>query len=217
MSVAEINHASVHRTSSIDPRHTARARVEQAVADLASGRSIVLFDPRRGEASLVAAAEFVTTASVAFMVRYASGFVKVAVPEEDCVRLLLPPMWQFGGFDASSVPAVTVDAVAGTGTGISAADRAQTIRTIADPVTVPTALSRPGHVAPIIARRGGTGVAETVVRLVRAAGLRPMAALCELVSPADPTRMADERDSIDFARDHALTFVSVFDAVICAQ
>ncbi|MDR7173031.1 3,4-dihydroxy-2-butanone 4-phosphate synthase [Nocardia kruczakiae] len=208
MSVAEIK-----PMSPIDARQTDRARVEQAAADLAAGRSIVLFDPTCGEANLVAAAEFVTTDSVAFMVHYTSGFVKVAVPEEDCVRLLLPPMWQFGGFDASSVPAVTVDAVEGTGTGISAADRARTIRTIADPRTVPTALSRPGHVAPIIARRGGSGVAESVVQLMRVAGLRPMAALCELVSPTDPTRMADEQESIDFARDHALTFVSVFDAV----
>ncbi|WP_083865487.1 3,4-dihydroxy-2-butanone-4-phosphate synthase [Nocardia brevicatena] len=209
MSVAEIKHLSP-----MDVRQTGRARVEQALVDLAAGRSIVLFDPACGEASLVAAAEFVTTGSVSFMIRHTSGFVKVAVPEEDCVRLLLPPMWQFGDFGASSVPAVTVDAVEGTGTGISAADRAQTIRTIADPATVPPALSRPGHIAPIIARRNGTGVAESVVRLLRVAGLRPMAALCELVSPTAPARMAGEQESIDFARDHAMTFVSVSDVVI---
>ena len=212
MSVAELNHMCA-----VDARQIRTAYVVQALADLAAGRSIVVFDSACGEASLVTAAEFVTTGSLSFMVRHTSGFVKVAVPDEDCVRLLLPPMWQFGDLDASSVPAVTVDAVEGTSTGISAADRARTIRAIADPDTVPAALSRPGHVAPIIARRGGTGMAESVVQLMRLAGLRPMAALCELISPADPTRMADEQQSVDFAREHALAFVPVFNAVLSAR
>lgn len=212
MSIAEIR--SVPR---LDPRFAVQARVERAVADIAAGKSIVLFDPVCGEASLVVAAEFATTESLAFMIRHTSGFVKVAVPEEDCVRLQLPQMWQLVAPAVSSIPAVTVDAVEGIGTGISAADRAHTVRTIADPRTVPSGLSRPGHVAPIIARNAGSGTAETIVRLGQAAGVRPMAAMCELVSPIDATRMANEGEGSDFARDHALTFLSVFDVATRMQ
>ncbi|MDT2006198.1 3,4-dihydroxy-2-butanone-4-phosphate synthase [Rhodococcus opacus] len=85
MSIAEISYMP-----RLDPRCTVQARVERAVADIAAGESIVLFDPACGEASLVVAAEFATTESLAFMIRHTSGFVKVAVPEEDCVRLQLP-------------------------------------------------------------------------------------------------------------------------------
>ena len=209
MSIAEIS-----CMPRLDPRCTVQARVERAVADIAAGESIVLFDPACGEASLVVAAEFATTESLAFMIRHTSGFVKVAVPEEDCVRLQLPQMWQLVASAVSSIPAVTVDAVEGIGTGISAADRAHTIRTIADPRTVPSGLSRPGHVAPVIARNAGSGIAETIVRLVQAANMRPMAAMCELVSPIDATRMASEGEVSDFARDHALTYLSVSDVAM---
>lgn len=205
--------ADIRRTFRVDARCPAGARVRRAAAAVAAGRTIVLLDPARGESRLVVAAEHATTESLAFMIRHTSGYVEVAVPEEDCERLHLPCMWPFG--DASgSVPAVTVDAVEGVTTGISAADRAHTIRTIADPRTGPSALSRPGHVAPVIARNGGAGFAESVVQLMKVAGVRPMAALCEPVSPVDPTRMATEEESIDFATDHALTFLSVFDLAV---
>ncbi|MDV7352011.1 3,4-dihydroxy-2-butanone-4-phosphate synthase [Rhodococcus oxybenzonivorans] len=209
MSIAEISYLP-----RLDPRCTVQARVERAVADINAGKLIVLFDPACGEASLVVAAEFATIESLAFMIRHTSGLVKVAIPEEDCVRLQLPQMWQLVASVVSSIPAVTVDAAEGIGTGISAADRAHTIRTIADPRTVPSGLSRPGHVAPVIARNAGSGLAETIVRLVQAANMRPMAAMCELVSPIDATRMANEEEGSDFARDHALTYLSVFDVAM---
>ncbi|WP_186301110.1 3,4-dihydroxy-2-butanone-4-phosphate synthase [Rhodococcus sp. WB9] len=210
MSIAEIRYMSP-----FDARNTAHARFDRTAADIARGKTIVLFDPACGESNLVVAAEHATTESVAFMIRHTSGFVKVAVPEEDCVRLQLPQMWQLVQSAESSIPSVTVDAVEGIGTGISAADRAHTIRTIADPRTDSSALSRPGHVAPLIARGAGSGMAESVVRLMRSAGVRPMGALCELVSPVDATRMANKEESLGFASDHALTFLSVFDVAMC--
>ncbi|QRI77344.1 MULTISPECIES: 3,4-dihydroxy-2-butanone-4-phosphate synthase [Rhodococcus] len=208
MSIAEFR-----RASRLDPRCPAGARVRRAAADISAGRMTVLVDPTCGESTLVVAAECATTESMAFMIRHTSGYVNIAVPEEDCERLHLPRMWPFDG-SASSIPAVTVDAVEGVGTGISAADRAHTIRTIADPRTDRSALSRPGHVAPVIARNTGTGTAEKVVQLMRTAGMRPMAAMCELVSPVDATRMATEKESVHFATDHELAFLSVFDLAV---
>ncbi|MFZ2177244.1 MAG: 3,4-dihydroxy-2-butanone-4-phosphate synthase [Rhodococcus sp. (in: high G+C Gram-positive bacteria)] len=187
------------------------ARVERVAADIAAGRIIVLFDPVVGEAVLVVAAEFATTACLAFMVRYTSGFVKVTVPESDCIRLQLPPMWALAESQGCHELTVTVDASEGIGTGISAADRAQTIRTIADVAAGPAALTRPGHVAPMVVNANDPGTSGAVVRVMTRAGLRPLAAVCELVSPADGTAMADEAESIAFAHTHSLSFLSASD------
>ncbi|MGW4335018.1 3,4-dihydroxy-2-butanone-4-phosphate synthase [Rhodococcus koreensis] len=192
---------------------TSTARLGTAAAAVSAGRTVVLFDPASGEANLVFAAEFATTAALAFMIRHTSGFVKVTVTEDECVRMQLPPMWALPESTGCSDLAVTVDAVDGIGTGISATDRACTIRTIADPATGPADLSRPGHVAPVIARGTGAGLADAVVRIMRAAGVRPVGALCELVSPSNETAMASEAESIEFGRRHGLAFVSVNDVM----
>ncbi|MBC2637661.1 MULTISPECIES: 3,4-dihydroxy-2-butanone-4-phosphate synthase [unclassified Rhodococcus (in: high G+C Gram-positive bacteria)] len=208
--------AAADRTGSAAALH----RVERATAAAAAGRALVLADPVRGETNLVLAAELASTELLAFMIRHTSGFVKVTVSVPDCERLQLPPMWPLAGHAPRCNLAVSVDAVEGVGTGISAADRAHTIRTIADPATVAFDLARPGHVVPVIAHDpspsvlgipSAYGAPDAVVDLMRAAGLRPLGALCELVSPADETVMADETEGVAFARRHSLAHLSILD------
>ncbi|HEY9310874.1 3,4-dihydroxy-2-butanone-4-phosphate synthase [Williamsia sp.] len=198
-------------------------RAKEALTAAALGSTMVLFDPIRGETNLVAAAASATTEQLAFLIRHTSGFVNIVVSQHDCERLQLPPMWPLANAAPRRNLAVSVDAVVGVGTGISAADRAHTIRTVADPGAVAADLSRPGHVVPVIAHDpawsamfGITptyGAPEAVVDLMRVARLQPLGALCELVSPVDETRMADETEGLAFARNHALTYLSTFDVL----
>nr|WP_271213718.1 3,4-dihydroxy-2-butanone-4-phosphate synthase [Rhodococcus wratislaviensis]GLK40933.1 hypothetical protein GCM10017611_78080 [Rhodococcus wratislaviensis] len=219
MSIAEFTkpHSLRPRVAKGDALAAVTARVERAATDIAAGRTVVLFDPAVGEAILVVAAELATTTSLAFMIRHTSGFVKVTVSEPDCIRLQLPLMWALTESRPCHQLTVTVDASEGIGTGISAADRAYTIRTIADATARSAALNRPGHVAPIVIVDNDTGTTGAVVRVMARAGLRPLAALCELVSPTDGTAMADEAESIAFARTHSLTFLSAFDLAVSSS
>ncbi|MGQ4596390.1 3,4-dihydroxy-2-butanone-4-phosphate synthase [Nocardia sp. R6R-6] len=196
---------------------TGQPRVEEVLRDLAQGRMVVLCGSSPGEAVLTLAAEFATTASLAFIIRHTSGFVSVAVREADCVRLQLPPMWPLTDSGTVGGFTVTVDAASGISTGISAADRARTIRALADPRSRACDFTRPGHVAPIRARRGGIaqnpGPVEAVVELLTRAGVRPIGAMAELVSELVPTSTAGAREGAEFAATHGLSFVSVDDVV----
>ncbi|MGY4098806.1 3,4-dihydroxy-2-butanone-4-phosphate synthase [Nocardia sp. R16R-3T] len=194
-----------------------RSRVERAIRELAWGRIVMLSDSKRGQTDLVLAGQFASTASIAFMVRHTSGFVGVAMCDTECLRLQFPPMWALNESGTVDGYTVTVDAVAGITTGISAADRASTIRAIADPCSCASDFSRPGHVAPIRAHRGGVvekpGSVEAVVELLRCAGMRPVGAMAELVSELVPTTMAGPVEGAEFARKHGLSFISVDDVV----
>ena len=173
-------------------------------ARLALGDPVVVMQSS-GEGDLVFAAETATVEVVAFAVRHTAGFLRVALPTADCARLDLPPMVPFGaGRDT-----VTVDARLGVRTGISARDRARTIRLLAAPDAGPADFVRPGHIAPI--STGGLGApddaAERAGRVVGDAGLRPVAVLCGIVSRADPTRMARHAELAAFAAEHGLDLV----------
>ncbi|MEV6896155.1 3,4-dihydroxy-2-butanone-4-phosphate synthase [Amycolatopsis sp. NPDC051372] len=140
-----------------------------ALAALGRGEPVLLDD------CLVLSAELVTTASMAFLIRYTSGFACVALPRERLRALRIPLL---PADDTDCPPfAVSVDAAGGTTTGISAHDRALTARTLAVRTTTWTDLTRPGHVVPILARPGCTGVAEAAVELCRRAGLAAAAVL----------------------------------------
>src|SRR5271167_174383 len=124
--------------------------VEQAIEDIAAGRPVVVVDDedRENEGDLIFAAELVTPELVAFMVRYTSGYICVPITEADADRLDLPPMFHTNQDRRGTAYAVTVDAREGVSTGISATDRARTIRMLADPETNSVDLARPGHVVP---------------------------------------------------------------------
>ncbi len=191
--------------------------IDEAVAAIAAGRAVVVVDDddRENEGDLIFAAEHATPEMLAFMIRHTSGFVCVPLLEEDCERLELPPMHAVNECPRGTAYTVTVDAREGIDTGISAADRARTIRLLADPGTRPDDLLRPGHVVPLRTRPGGTlerpGHTEAAIDLVRLAGLRPAGVLCELVN--DDGTMQRLPDLRRFADVHGLTLVSIADLV----
>lgn len=193
--------------------------VEHVLAELAAGHPVLVVDgeDRENEGDLIIAADRVSTATMAFVVRHTSGFVCVALPAQECERLALPPMHHGGGDRFGTAYRVTVDAAEGGGTGISARDRAHTARLLAAPSTQPADLNRPGHVIPLAARAGGVlaraGHTEAAVDLTRLAGLRPAGVLCEVVSAREPSQMARRPELLDFAAEHGLAMITIADLV----
>lgn len=196
---------------------TTFARIERAMAEINAGRPVVVVDDanRENEGDLIFAAELATPELVAFMVRYTSGYICTALTEGECDRLDLPPMHHTNQDRRGTAYTVTVDARAGVSTGISAADRAHTIRLLADPGTGPEDLARPGHVVPLRAREGGVlrrpGHTEAAIDLTRLAGLRPVGVLCELVN--DDGTMMRGPDLERFCAEHSLLLVTIADLI----
>ena len=211
--------ASTSAGTTAADRRRAFELIERAVADLAEGKPVVVIDDedRENEGDLIFAAEKATPELVSFTVRYTSGYVCVALTETDCDRLDLPPMHHTNSDNFRTAFTVTVDAKEGVSTGISAADRAHTIRLLADPEATPGDLVRPGHVLPLRAREGGVlrrpGHTEAAVDLARMAGLAPAGALCEIVSQKDDTDMARGDELRVFAEDHELTLITIADLI----
>jgi 3,4-dihydroxy 2-butanone 4-phosphate synthase / GTP cyclohydrolase II len=162
--------------------------VESAIAEIAAGRLVIVADDenRENEGDLIMAAEKATPETVNMMIRYGSGIVCVPTVEPQLRRLGLGPMVARNRESHRTDFTVSVDAAEGISTGISAYDRARTIRLLADPATRPEQLVQPGHVFPLRARPGGVleraGHTEAAVDLATLAGLTPMGVLCELVN-----------------------------------
>jgi 3,4-dihydroxy 2-butanone 4-phosphate synthase/GTP cyclohydrolase II len=188
-------------------------RVETAIAAIANGEFVVVLDheDRENEGDLIMAAELVTPEAIAFMVRYTSGLVCVGMAGERLDELDIPLMVQGGTEAKGTAFTVSVDVRAGTTTGISAADRAATVRALVDPASAPGDFARPGHVFPLRARPGGVlrrpGHTEAAVDLASLAGLSPAGVLCELVRPDG--EMARGSDLAAFAAEHGLAIVTV--------
>ncbi|PBC36300.1 3,4-dihydroxy-2-butanone-4-phosphate synthase [Rhodococcus sp. ACS1] len=169
--------------------------VDQCLEQLRAGKPVLVLDDenRQNEADLVMAAQFVTTQDAAYFRRHTSGFFCVAMPAERTRALGLPLMVGDPTNPLGTAFTVSVDAATGTSTGISAADRARTIRLLADRETVDTDLTRPGHVLPLRARNGGVlvrpGHTEAAVDLCTLAGLSPVGLICEVTT-------ADKRDML---------------------
>jgi 3,4-dihydroxy 2-butanone 4-phosphate synthase/GTP cyclohydrolase II len=193
--------------------------VERAVAEIKAGKAVVVVDDedRENEGDLIFAAELATPELVAFMVRYTSGYICVPISESDADRLDLPPMFHINQDRRGTAYAVTVDAREGVSTGISATDRARTIRMLADPNTSSADLARPGHIVPLRARDGGVlrrpGHTEAAVDLAVLAGLNPAGTLCEIVSEKDPAGMARAEELRLFADEHGLAMISIADLI----
>ena len=189
--------------------------LDEALRALRTGGSVVVVDDetRENEGDLVMAAEHATPETMAFIVRHTSGFVCVAMPSSVADALALPPMvpTSRNSDRMRTAYAVTVDARSGVNTGISAADRAHTARTLANPQSGPADLTRPGHVVPLRARENGVleraGHTEATVDLCRLAGLNPVGILCEVVN--DDGSMARRPDLLKFARRHRLPIITI--------
>ncbi|MGH3671295.1 MAG: bifunctional 3,4-dihydroxy-2-butanone-4-phosphate synthase/GTP cyclohydrolase II [Pseudonocardiaceae bacterium] len=198
---------------------SAFASIDRAVADVAAGRPVIVIDDedRENEGDLIFAAARATPELLAFTVRYTSGYICVALTGEDCDRLDLPPMYHVNQDKRGTAYTVTVDARAGVSTGISAADRARTIRLLADPDAKSVDFVRPGHVVPLRAKEGGVlrrpGHTEAGVDLARMAGLAPAGALCEIVSAKEDGEMARREELEVFAAEHDLTLITIADLI----
>ncbi|HEV7899141.1 MAG TPA: bifunctional 3,4-dihydroxy-2-butanone-4-phosphate synthase/GTP cyclohydrolase II [Planosporangium sp.] len=193
------------------------ADIQRAIAEIAAGRPVIVVDDedRENEGDLIFAAELATPELLAFTVRYTSGFICAPLTEADADRLELPPMYHTNQDRRGTAYTVTVDAREGVSTGISAADRAHTIRLLADPATTPAGLARPGHVVPLRARKGGVlrrpGHTEAAIDLAELAGLRPAGVLCELVNDDGTMMRLPELEK--FAAEHDLTLISIADLI----
>lgn len=184
--------------------------------DLRAGKMAVLIDDedRENEGDLVCAAEHVTAEVINFMLREGRGMLFVALDGATCDRLDLPPQAAVNTTQRGTAYTLTVDASArfGLTTGVSAADRAMTIRTLADPATRPGDLDRPGHVQPLRARDGGTlvraGHTEGMVDLCRLAGLRPAAVGIEIMNPDGSMARLDQVRALCKANELGLTSVA---------
>src|SRR5918997_2379974 len=198
---------------------SAFAGIDQAIAEVAAGRPVIVVDDeeRENEGDLIFAAAQATPELLAFMVRYTSGYICVALTGDDCDRLELPPMYHTNQDKRGTAYTVTVDAREGVTTGISAADRSRTIRLLADPDAKSVDFVRPGHVVPRRAKEGGVlrrpGHTEASVDLARLAGLAPAGALCEIVSQKDDGEMARGDELRVFASDHDLTLITIADLI----
>ncbi len=193
------------------------ATIPEAVDAIARGEFVVVVDDanRENEGDLIIAAEKVTEESIAFMVRYTSGLVCTPIIGERLDELQLPLMVAENTDSHQTAFTISVDYRFGTTTGISAGDRAATIRALIDPDTKPGDLARPGHVFPLRYMEGGVlvrpGHTEAAVDLARLAGLYPAGVLCEVVN--DDGTMARGQDLASFAKEHDILLVTIADLV----
>jgi 3,4-dihydroxy 2-butanone 4-phosphate synthase/GTP cyclohydrolase II len=191
--------------------------IEEAVADVRDGKLVVVADDadRENEGDLIMAADRVTPEAIAFMVRHTSGLICMPVTGARLDELRLPLMVTAGNDPQRTAFTVSVDVRKDTTTGISAADRAATIRALIDPDTRPEDLARPGHVFPLRYCEGGVlkraGHTEAAVDLARLAGLTPAGVLCEVVN--DDGTMSRLPDLRRFADEHGLKLVSIADLI----
>lgn len=192
-------------------------QASEAIDAIGNGRAVVVVDDGDldNEGTLVFAAACATPELTGFMIRHTAGYVRVAMDGASLDRLSLPPMTAVTEDRRGTAYAMSVDARAVEGAGISAADRALTIRTLAAPETRPQDLTRPGHVTPVRAAPGGVlrraGHSEASVDLARLAGLAPASALCELVGEDGSVMRAQQ--SREFADHYGLPMVAIRDLI----
>ncbi|MBC7326504.1 bifunctional 3,4-dihydroxy-2-butanone-4-phosphate synthase/GTP cyclohydrolase II [bacterium] len=187
--------------------------VEQAIEEIRQGKMLIVVDDenRENEGDLVIAAEKVTPEKIAFMAAYGRGLICVPITEERAKELDLPLMTTENTEAHRTAFTISVDAKKGTTTGISAQDRATTIKALIDHSTKPSDLARPGHIFPIIAKKGGVlvraGHTEAAVDLAVLAGLYPAGVICEILN--DDGTCARLPQLIEFARKWGLHIVTI--------
>jgi len=191
--------------------------IEEALRDLVSGKMIIVMDDedRENEGDLIASAELCTPETVNFMSSYAKGLICMSITSERAKELNLDVMVRDNSALHETKFTVSVDYVHDTTTGISALDRAATIRAISNVGTKPSDLARPGHIFPLIAQEGGvlrrSGHTEATVDLMKLAGLKPSGVLCEIIN--EDGTMARLDDINIFAKEHDLKIITVKDLI----
>ncbi len=191
--------------------------VPGAIAEIQAGRMIVVVDDedRENEGDLTLAAEFVTPEAINFMAKYGRGLICLTLTEDRADYLRLPPMTQENTSRFGTAFTESIEAREGVTTGISAADRAHTIRVAIDPTSTAADLARPGHIFPLRARKGGVlvraGQTEASVDLARMAGLIPAGVICEIMN--DDGTMARVPDLERFCTEHGLRMLTVAEMI----
>jgi 3,4-dihydroxy 2-butanone 4-phosphate synthase/GTP cyclohydrolase II len=191
--------------------------IESVIADIKRGRMVILVDDadRENEGDLIMVAEFVTPKAVNFMAKHGRGLVCVPTTADRLKQLGIEQMVKQNRDTFKTDFQVSVDAASGITTGISAADRAQTIATMSNPTAMPNDLVQPGHVFPLRAKPGGvlqrSGHTEAAVDLAVLAGCRPMAVICEIMN--DDGTMARLPQLRTFARRHRLKMATIADLI----
>jgi 3,4-dihydroxy 2-butanone 4-phosphate synthase/GTP cyclohydrolase II len=191
--------------------------IQDIVADIRAGRMVVLVDEedRENEGDLVMAADFVTPEAINFMIRYARGLVCLTLTEERCRQLGLTRMASENRSPLGTNFTVSIEAARGVTTGISASDRATTIRAAVKRDAAPGDIVQPGHIFPIMARPGGVlvraGHTEAGCDLAQMAGVTPAAVICEIIK--EDGEMARLPDLIEFARLHELKIGAISDLI----
>jgi 3,4-dihydroxy 2-butanone 4-phosphate synthase / GTP cyclohydrolase II len=193
------------------------ATVEEALEDIAAGRMVVVVDDedRENEGDLVMAAEWVTPDAINFMATHARGWICLALTPERCDELDLELMTAKNETPHETPFTVTIEAREGVSTGISAADRAHTIRTAVDPGKGPESIVKGGHVNPLKAKPGGvlerTGHTEASVDLARLAGCAPAGVICEIMN--EDGSMARVGDLEAYCHKHRLRMITIADLI----
>lgn len=192
-----------------------KERVEAALAKLRSGKGILVVDDedRENEGDIIFPAATATPKDIALMIRECSGIICLCLTPDKCESLGLHPMVGHNTSRNQTAFTVTIEAREGVSTGVSASDRWQTIRTAVADGAQPEDLSRPGHVFPLAAKKGGVferrGHTEGSIDIVRLAGLGDSAILCELTN--EDGTMAKMPEIVDFASKHDMSVVSIED------
>jgi 3,4-dihydroxy 2-butanone 4-phosphate synthase/GTP cyclohydrolase II len=193
------------------------ATIEEAIADIRSGRFVVVVDDadRENEGDLTIAAQFVTPEAINFMATHGRGLICLCLTPERCDELGLRPMTDRNETPLGTAFTVSIEAREGVSTGISAHDRARTIQVAIDPAAAPGDLVQPGHVFPLRAKPGGVlqrgGQTEAAVDLARLAGLLHAGVVCEIMN-VDGT-MARVPDLAEFCERHGIRMVTVADLI----
>ncbi len=195
----------------------ALASIESCIEDLRQGRMIILVDDedRENEGDLVVAADKITPEAINFMAVHGRGLICLAMKGEDLDRLKIPMMVESNTSPFKTAFTVSIEAASGVTTGISAADRAHTVRTACDPLSGPANIVMPGHIFPLRAKEGGVlvraGQTEGSVDLATLAGLRPAGVICEIMN--DNGTMARMPDLRVFAERHGLKVATIKDLI----
>ena len=189
--------------------------IEEAVADIKAGKMIIVVDDedRENEGDFLMAAEMVTTEAINFMVKYGRGLVCAPVSKEIASRYKLDNMVIEGADPDEANFTISIDHKRLTTTGISAADRANTIRELTNPEAKPGDFRRPGHVFPLLGAEGGVlrraGHTEAALDLARLAGMKPVGIICEIM--LDNGEMARVPELAEMAKEHDMKFITIKD------
>jgi 3,4-dihydroxy 2-butanone 4-phosphate synthase/GTP cyclohydrolase II len=210
-------HAVDHPEATLKAMSQAVSPIPEIIAELKAGRMVILVDEedRENEGDLVVAADFITPDAVNFMAKHGRGLICLTLTESRCRQLNLAPMVSENRTVHGTAFTTSIEAAEGVTTGISAADRAHTIRVACAPGARPQDIVQPGHIFPVMAQPGGVlaraGHTEAGCDLTQLAGLTPAAVICEILK--DDGSMARLPDLVEFARVHGLKIGAITDLI----